>query len=541
MSTTKAQLTQKLVNAYPLWADARSDEQSLTFQYLNIIAGKPLDHLYKQLNRIESNYFLGSSVLSDPDVFYQIRLPGSYEFTKADDDDTELIYIAPTVSGYIDNTAYEVIVASGNNIEGFWLDPAPSRFSIEDTATGDTLLFSGYIIRSPFEPLTTGGATHLTNQLTITVSGGENFWGFDEGQFRRGVIQVKGENRVGVDVTEEIPFLHDDTKQTLNEYVSVSGLRVYGIEEPDTTFIWVKSANFNNDWHKVAYDNLDYSPENEQIPMFWGLNGTETNNYPVLQLAKYDFDAFDLLAAGYSGRHPIMEIELLDQHSQPISPLDLAVEPFSERLWVVSSGMLYCYDAGRPYPDMSQTVDKDYGAECRIEPNMYYVARGEEVQLDYIWRRPVKGLVKHRVWVQYPDGNKYSIIDGSITVYTTGADSWDWGEPFNRQLRASDTFTLSQRGEYIFSLEAVYTDETTSIDQRIITVPYKVPLKQYDLPEIGIVYAITGIDIDSEGKIWVLDNQGTKHQLDPAWDIMLIDYANKYIYFHENYDTVKVL
>lgn len=535
----KAQLTQKLVNAFPLWTDIRTDDQSLGFQILNYISGTHLDHLYKQVIRGGNNYYLNSSVISDPDLYYAVRLPASYEFTKSDDDETELIYDAPTVSGYIDDTNYEVVIASGNNMNGFWFDPAPSRFELGTTYSGAYLLTSGYISQSPFDPMLAEGLLFFPNQLSVTMSGGTTYIAINEGVVERGVVQIDGTTRAGVYLTEEMPFIHDDTQKTFNEFYSVSGIRVYGVDDPDEAFLWVNTSDYNNNHRKVAYQ-LDNSVDGDSIPYFWTLFTSDTLSLSMLGLEKYDLDPVDVRMAGFVDRHSVVDIELLDEHSQSIYALDLATEPHSNRIWVISSDTLYCYEADIPYPDLSSLTEKTYGAACRIEVDNYYVGRGEDVVVNYVWRRPAIGLLRHRVWVEYPDGNKYSIIDGSVTTYTTGEDSWNYGEPYSRVLRASDTITLSQRGSYIFSIEATYIDDTTSIDQRIVMVPYKVPLKEYSLSSLGIYRPAAGIDIDSENKIWIRNDQTGQHELVPHWDIMLIDYSGKVIYLREDYDRVRV-
>ena len=278
----------------------------------------------------------------------------------------------------------------------------------------------------------------------------------------------------------------------------------------------------------------------DPVPNSWSLNNSATLGYQILKRERYDFTQWDLRSAGYVSRSSLVDFEVLNEHSHTIILLDIIAEPHSDRLWGVTADTLYCYDANIPYPDTSNILERNYDAMCRIEPSSYYIARGEEIELSFIWRRPVTGIVKHRAWVEKPDGTKYSLLDGSEATYTTGVDSWAWGEPFNRNLRTPETYTLSQRGEYIYSLEVSYTDETSSIDQRVIVVPTKVPLMEYSLSSLGVYRPVNGIDIDSENKIWVLNDQNGKHEITPHWDLMLIDYKNKVVYFREDYDQVRI-
>jgi hypothetical protein len=207
---------------------------------------------------------------------------------------------------------------------------------------------------------------------------------------------------------------------------------------------------------------------------------------------------------------------------------------------VVSSNKLYLYDGRLPYPDMRVLDGKNYDAACVIEPSSYWVVKGDDIQLDYMWVRPTTGLVRHRAWVQKPDGTKKSLESGSEVTYHTDDDSWIFGEPIKRSIRGTEIYTLDQRGDYIYSLEVKYTDETTSIDRRIVSVLYLEPLGEWSLVSIGITNPVRGIDIDSEGKMWVLDNTNVRYCINRHYDKMLIDFTKKVLYFRENYLQVRV-
>jgi hypothetical protein len=537
----KAFNTQRLTNTYPLWSNIRNDDQSLGYQLFNYSAGKTLDHILEQLENTKNSYYLSSSNPSDLDVYYTIKLSDTYEFTKLDDDDTELLYQTPTVSGTVSSTNYSITVASGNNIEGFWYDAIPSRIELGATYSGAHLLFSGVVSESPFIPLTNSGLAHIANQLTVTISGGSSYYDYTEGQTRIGTLQLDGYNREGLYLTEESYLTHDSTNKTLHEFASVSGMRVYGVEDPDEAFIWVKSADFNNTHYKTAYD-LGWSINGQPCPYFWSLSTYSGISYKsTLDLVKYDVESIDILLAGnFVDRSPEVCIEALDQSSQPLSLLDLAVEPNSHKIWAVSPTKLYCYEDSVPYVDTSKLILKQYNAVSQIEVSSEYILRNENVTLEYVWRRPTVGVIKHRVWVEYPNGVRYSVIEGSITTYTTGEDSWDWGEPITRYLRSSDDFSFSTYGEYVFTLEVYYADGTSSIDQRIISVVYKNPIGEWSFAGTGIYRNIVGIDIDSEGKLWVLNDQGGKHEIVLHYDNMIIDWKDKTIYLRDLYDAVRV-
>lgn len=539
--TVKAWTTQYLANAFPQWSRVRTDEQSLGQQILNSI-GENLDDISKQIARIGDNYFLPTSIVGDIDVYYQYRLPGSFTFTKEEDDDTDFQYTAPTVSGTIGDQLYAVSMAANNDIESFWYDAIPDRWSLGAVASGQHLIASGYSHLSPISPVVLSGICHIPNQLHVTVSGGTSYLGIeDNGLIRKGTVQIEGETRAGLAVTEEMIFLHDDTIKTQYDYkkISVSGVRIFGAEEADETFVTVQSAFFNHPEYKTAYD-IAVDINDEEIPSFWKLGSGHTAGTYTLDLYKYT-SPLDLRIEGFIDKEVIIQQELRTSSGINFVPLDLAVEPRSEHIWMIDANNLFLFNDSLPYPDLSVMTKKSYDANCYIEPETYYAVYGQTIGIDFVWARPTLGLVKHRVWVVKPDDTKYLVNeDGTESAWSS--TTWIVEEPHSRVLRPTAYATLDQRGQYIYSLEAYYTDGSSSIDQRVIYVVAKNALKDFSLESISQINgAIVGVDVDAENHVWVLDNQGVKYRIDMHYDNMLIDFEKKVLYFREPYDTVRVI
>jgi hypothetical protein len=532
----KAHSTQKIVNAFPPWSNIRVDEQSLGFQFANVVGGF-LDDLRKQNVDIGSNYYLPTSIVSDIDVYYRAQLPRTFEFT-VDDDDSELLFTAPTVSGFVDDVAYAVSLTEDNNVENFWYTAIPDRIGAGSTASGAYLVASGYAFQSPLSPLI-AGEFDVPNHLWVTISGGTSYIGFENNMARRGLVHITGTTRAGDNTTEELIFLHDDILRTVREFKEVEQVDVFGIDDSQEAFVSVAAANFLAKDYKSAY-TLDVTLDKEESPSFWGIGPGAFAGQYVLNYIKYDTGALDLRMDGFITKNTILQVELLDSNGDNIVPRDLTIEPYSDRIWIVDTDTLYVYSADLPYPATTSLVNKNYDASAVIEPSNYYIVASGQVQLDYVWRRPTTGLVQHRVWVEKPDGNKYSIESGAEITYHTDNTSWDFGEPTSRLLRPSDRFTLIQRGNYIYNLETNYTDGTTSIDQRIVSVVYKEPEAQYSLTPIVGSNTITGVDFDSECKLWVLDTNGLRYEVNRHYDIMLADITKKILYFREPYDQVRV-
>lgn len=537
----KGRSTQSLVNTYPGWADTRTDEQSAGFQLMNVI-GRRFDDLRKQSARGFDNMFLGNSIVSDIDVYYAFKLPGSFEFHKYDDDDTEFIFTPPTVSGILNDTQYAVDIADNNDIETFWYNLDPDRLTLEETFSGEHLIAEGPVIESPFTPTHPSGELHLTGHVHVELTSGISYVGLNDQQIvRRGLVQVTGTTREGRDVTEELHFVHDDILRTRNEFQTIAenGIRVYGVE-PSGTMMRAYSARFGLSDYPINYQ-LDEVVTGQEMPLFWSVSTNEETEFSTLELMKYELDEVELRLAGFVGKQTALRQDFVDTEGSGIVITDIAPEPHSDALWAVSEHNLYRFSSDLPYGDLTQLTGKDYQAASVIMPNSYYVLKGEEVQLDYVWRKPTTGFVKHRAWVVKPDGTKKSLELGAEETYRTNETSWVFGEPVRRQIRPTEFYTLDQYGTYVYCLEVTYADDTTSIDKRVVTVVAKQATSEFYLPTIGVVGDITGIDFDSEYNMWLSDSSNNKYRVERHYDKMLVDFDKKVIYFRELYDKVRVL
>lgn len=536
----KGRSTQHIVNTFPSWSDIRKDEQSLGYQLINPI-GKVLDDLKSQLEKVRDNYYISSANIGDLDIFYTVYLPDTFEFSRNIDDNTDLTYSAPTVSGIQNDINYSVTLAERNNVETFWYLAVPDRISLIEEVNENHILVTGLLLGSPFAPLTSSGLTHIPNKLTITLEGGNSYITLqDNNMTSRGIIQIEGVTREGLPLTEELSMFWDGQIQTQHDYRSLNetrAVRVYGIEDPTTTFITVASANFNASDYKVNYE-LDMSVDKEPLELFWAL-GSGLTGQKTLDLKKYETDNLELRLEGFVDKFVLIQQELLNQSGMNIIPRDLTIQPYSDNIWIIDDTNLYLYSAKFPYSDLELLEGKQYDAYAVIEPSSYYAIKDEEITLEYVWRRPVIGLVAHRVWVQKPDGTKKSLENGIEVDYHTDRTSWIFGEPTDRLIRPTEFYTLNQRGSYLYTLEVVYTNQTTSIDKRVISVLYQEPLAQFYLPSISIPEVI-GIDMDSEQKLWVLGTNGYKYQIHLHYDKMLIDFSKKILYFREPYERVRV-
>lgn len=518
-----------MINAFPEWSDARSDEQSLAFQVTNVM-GVPLQKLDEQLLKIGRNYFLTTANLDEIDLVYKFELPLSFQFQTDETDPSFTVNVEPTVSGLIGNIWYTVSGTARNDIESFWYDSVPSRMSSTVTESGNHIVLSGVDLdTTPFS--TFDNDPHIPGRLLVTISGGSQFLSIENNQPARGMVILEGVTRKGTEESETLIFLYNDTKQTVKEWKELTSASVFGIT-PDTAVLSIRSAEFNFGPYRDFY-NLEWSVGNEKIDTFWNVGVSAQGTYTLDQI-RYVSDQFDNLLAGLTEKEVVRSTEILTSSGTVFTPLDLAVQPFSNKVWVCSSDKLFLFDTDMHYPSMRQMAKKQYDSITSIDPDGYHKVLDDEVELSYLFRRPIKEVARHRVSVKNPSGTRNGILNSTLVSITS--DFWRYGQVSEREMGKSDILQLTIRGDYVFTLETIFVDGTNAIDEVVVSVESKEALAEFDLD-----FTAVGLSFDSDQKLWVLDNAGIKHRIDLAYDIMLVDYDQKVIYFREQYEDIEVI
>lgn len=539
MSNKRSWSIQGAVNTYPPWADIRNDRQSMGQQLLNPI-GNQLDDLRVQIQRAKANYYLPTAIASDIDVYYKYQLPRSFSFVLKNNP-TKLDFHTPTVKGYKDGTEYEISLASNNNIEEFWYKSTPTRLSLTQSipSSVDSHLVASGVALS-FELPVIDPILPFPNKLIVTVSGANQCVQNINGLASVGTVQLHGLDITERELYEDLIYVHDDTLMSNSKLTTVSGVSIHGFKELDDTHITVTSSRlgrpFEDRMYPAAY-YLAYSPGSaEDDPLYWTLDNNE------LSLYHYDVDQADLRVDGWVSKSTLLSMQMLDIDSAPLTnAVDLAVEPWSDRIWVVESGVLYLFNDEIPYENMKLLVGKDYDSPAVLDVFPNWVTSGEDIGVDYVWRRQSVGFQAHRSWVEKPDGTKYSLEGGSEVAYHTDLSSWFLGEPARKKIRDSEIYTLDQPGFYVYTLESKYTNGSKYIDKRIVNVAQKTAAAQFNIANVINSHSeIIAVDVDSDMNLWLVDSNWNYHSIKLHYDNMLIDINKKIIYFHDEYDSVKV-
>lgn len=537
----KSLVTRELVNLFPPNSKVRTSDQSIGFQFLNTV-GSSLEKMDKQLEKMRYNQYLSTVNLDEIDLTYRVDLPTTFTFGTDNTDPLSPSYLAPTVQGLVINTLMsgyvDIELVQSNNIKDFWYESVPNRALLETTASGDFVLLNQDAVDFPWS----GNLQHHLKdeqnggRVWVETVGGVQYVKQNErGEVDRGEIVLYGTTRKGTKESELLVFPWDEKKPSLKEWKSLDAIDVFNIESGVN--IEVRSADFNQSpyW---SFWNLRWSDNRTKIDEFWGLGTMEDGTQSTIERIGFISDEWQQVMLGFSDKEEKQSWELLDESWQPVTAVDMAIQPFTDRAWLVTqSGILYCYSLDEiMFSGVRDLQTRTAGPDTELDIDSTHLNIGDTISITPWHARPVKEITRFRVWYKDPSGTKYGLLNGSPVSFTS--DFWVFSETLKRSITDTIELTAAQRGEYLFVLETEFVDSTSQIDRAIVQVEYKLPLTTIDLTDL-VSEPIVGIDFDSDQKLWV--RTATKYyQISLFSDVMLIDYTQKTIYCREQYRDVKV-
>jgi hypothetical protein len=299
--------------------------------------------------------------------------------------------------------------------------------------------------------------------------------------------------------------------------------------------ITIRSGDFNNEPYTDAF-NLKYSNTRRKIDTFWGLG--EIEGHPTLDMLQYISDDWETLAIGLPGKHVVQSWELIDEDNNPVSGIDLSIQPFSERAWVATSdGKLYLYDLSEQLVSgVAPLKLRTHGSHVQLDYDSRYLIKDEDFVFIPWHARPLKEIESYRIWYSTPSGTKFGILDGVPVSFSSNFIVR--GQQLDRTIADRVSIPLTERGEYLFVLEVTFIDKTQHVERVIAKTNFKRPLGMLDVS--SSVVTVSGLDFDSDQKLWVRNLAGNYYQIGLHYDLMLVDYDKKIIYFREDYDDVDV-
>ena len=526
----------ELRNIFPSWSKVRQDDQSIGGQFLNALA-KPIDEMDYYLEDMRLNYFLPTVNLDEIDRVYTVQLGSSYEFTYNTTDPFNPVPSPPSLRGFvIDNTQsgnVDIEITTDNTLKSFWYDAVPTRANFEEYISGnkDQLLYL------PITSLPYSGQLdhHLGGgKLFISIESGVQFISInEENTVDRGRVVLNGYTRKGTYESETIIFPWNEKQSTLKEWSEIDYVEAYDME--DTVIMDLRSADFN--WGPyISFYNLRWSDIDTKVDEFWDF--TSDGSISTLDRVGYISDQWRDLIMGFSEKTVKDSWELLDEHWSPVYITDIAVQPFADRVWAVDNGgSIYCYDLAETIASgVNYLLNRTPGSYVRFELDEEYIVRGDDILITPLFVRPIADINKYRIWYQTPSKIKHSIKNGVDTVFDSAF--WNYPTESKRELEGQITVTASERGEYLFVLEAVLNDDSTHEDRVLVPVKYKVALNSIDLSPY-LNGTILGIDFDSDQRMWIKTSDGY-YRFSLHSDLMLVDYDNKVVYLREEYSSIEV-
>ena len=535
----RSRLTQEIANAFPLESAIRANDQSQGFTLLNTLALQQ-EEILRQVKEIGDSYYLTTANLNTIGNLWIYDLGTNFAFADDPNNSAFSFLRIPTVSGVTTSgTIVDVDVVTDNSLQALQLAP-PDRFTLYLATSGVNTLWSGFgkdtyntTIESPVHP----------SNLNITLVSGENYLRLDPGgEVRRGRLQINGTSFSDIESSEAVVFLHDDKRPTLKLWKNIDSIAALDLL-PDTIFITIKDNDFNNPPYRDIW-NWEQNNQRELTDTFWTLENTGTG-YTSLSKQGYAIKGLTDRITGLDlTLETVQQNALLTSSGVALAPLDLAFKPYTNLVYIVDKSTIYVYDDKITLPSGAK-LSKARETPNRlaiIEASTHWAKHGEEVNLDLYFARPINAIIKHKLLIEYPDG-KASGINNGVLYTPTDKAVWVPGDPVNRRLRPTETLVLNQFGEYVFTLETHYRDNTKDWDQVIISVPSKKPLVETSVHQLlKPNTTISGIDFDTLTlKPRLLGNDGTRYLLNEHKDLMLVDFSNKQLYFHEDYDSVRVI
>jgi hypothetical protein len=530
-------ITQRIANRLPLWADARLDKYSFFQQFINPY-GSALEKLYKQLSIGAKNYYASTANLDEIDVVYKVNLPRNFNFSVNDRDPANPIRIPPRVTTNIDSVLTEIPVSENNDVESFWYTSFPTRIKREGT---DTDVSGEILSETQFKDLasSTLNTFSIQGRLAITVAGATEFINLNR-PLQRGFVKLRGVTRKGQEEVERINFITNTTITSLKEWRRLEEVSVYGIF-PRTATITIDVLPFNVP-EQIDPFNLFIDEVNESV-LFTEVEALDYTG-TILKHKIFAATNLALLQQGFTGFDVRAQAELLDTTGDPIIARDFTIQPFQDRVFVLTDNKIYIYYNFMPYPDCSHLNGQTEDSLMVIETNKRDYIRDETVKIRTDRRHPVKRILKNRWSLTKPDGTKVRLgLDG--TEWPLTQRGWIINSHHNTYnfIRQKIDYTVSEFGTYTFELETFYHDGSSEIDKHIINVNGINAEAALDLP-VDVQNA-DGIAFDSDQNLWIKKTDPstgieTAYKMTLYTDNMLVDFDKRIIYFHEQYDKVTI-
>lgn len=533
-------ITQRMANAYPRRSRIRRLAQSIGQQILNPAAAEMEDLYFWEFYNL-GNYLLNTTDMHEIENMKALYLPPTFEFQSRGDIHSQT-YIAPSsVRGLLDSgTWIDVSPATNNKLEELWYG-VPNRITAEGTSTTyhsvlpptEVELLSTVVPTAPFIP----------SKLWVSLFGMTSSVKIYHGTTQRSRVEIRGYDAHDKLVTEKLIFPFDGTIQTRTTFAEVTSISTEYVDS--SAFVQVEWLN-NSSLNPLDSQGVHISPDGESV-RFFGLSSNSAGS--TLQHLVFTSPDFLSIEEGDNDKQSVHEIELLDASESNIDALGMSLWP--KRRWmVITDGTTAHFFVPNPRIDnTSPLLSRSNEPILQIYAEKEFYCRDESIELDYNLTRPFFRILKTRWSVLKPSGERVGLdSDGAEIPY----DNFAWVEnpPGYRFMklglaREPVPYTLTQRGQYVFYLEALIADDLNKtpryaeqVDVRVVFASYDIAAASVSLPiSVGTAALVC---FDAYARPWVINDLGEAHLLTFHHDQYVTDFQSKVLYLRENYSKVEV-
>jgi hypothetical protein len=532
--------TQQLANYLPDWSKARYDKFSNFQQFLNPIAGV-LERVDNKIVNDFLNTFPKTSNYNEMSLLHKVELSNGVDLNVVTTEDGSSLIVPPEIIATDGITKFYPKPEFNNDINSFYYNKLPDRLD----GTKIKLSSNEIVSRRPI-----GNTKNIIN-VDMERHGSFCFRAINGTIFSRLnntktsieflTCRIKGLSVYGTRQEEEIIVVSNENYFSTKRWSKIESVEFLFIPES-------LGADFEITYLKEPETLVEdlfryYDIEGNTFQSLWRLNNYSYGS-TLSQLVPVYADGDDEISAP-DQRNEIKEYELLDVDGQThITAKDIATDPFSTLMYVANNEYLWVFDKREEYAKSVKKLPNQQGdVDFLIELSTDETGRAnseKEISFSGVQKVIGKTISRYRFKMRKPDGTlEYIKPDGQLTQDQEEA-TVILGTGATQLITEQITVLLTDPGEYIISLEAVYSGGGGSIDSAIVKINTKSALSKYKLERLTLGAEVTHLAYDHDGGLKVKTADNFLHTLIPVRDNVLIDYENLEFYFNRGYDEVEI-
>lgn len=522
-----------LAGYFPEYSKARGDANSVAKQMLNPI-GLELDDLKTTAIKVNKNLNFRESEVEDLDWLYRYELGLGEQFQTAQDSAGDLYYQAPTIYGLRGVNRLPVEVKG--SVKAL-VKAVPSRLVAEERGTTHTRLspsigFKDLGALRAFKLSSPGWLYYEIHSVVGTID--------LEGTVPVLRLVLVGEGPGKITQTESLRASFPGVYQTTKRWHKVE--RAYitgGLEDSEGEVIFYEAPPRK----RIQADNRIRHTNGRTI--YWSLKEDEEGSFVdqdirtetlILDTIKQQ-DTSDILS-----RH-----RLLDVSGDGVLITDLCIDNKSLNMVGVSEDSLLIWDRRQEFCERlallnsnSENAEQTFFLDVYEQP---YANEGlySEIRVELDTPKSANTIFAWRWAINDSDG-VLRYLDEEKAIVDSGPN-WLYNKsPIERFGINERAFSIEVQGvgTWIVTLFVLLEDGTEQSYSKAISIIGNSALAQIKLPELeGFDSSDAGIQVLPNGN-YLLSSLGKTWILRKQFDLCVVDYEDKSIFFKDNFDSVEM-